>query len=146
MRTSRFSAEQIVGILKEHEAGAGMAELCRRHGVSQQTFYRWRQKYGGLERSEAGRLKALEDSSDGFKIAEVDFELRGPGDVLGTKQHGSLPLRVASLTRDVKVLDEAREAGFDLVRTGEFDTPEFAPLKIRVLERFGRLMDLPPSG
>ena len=44
MRTSRFSAEQIVGILKEHEAGAGTAELCRRHGISQQTFYRWRQQ------------------------------------------------------------------------------------------------------
>jgi transposase-like protein len=50
MRTSRFSAEQIVGILKEHEAGAGTAELCRRHGISPQTLYRWRQKFGGLDR------------------------------------------------------------------------------------------------
>ena len=60
MRRSRFSEEQIVGILKEHEAGAGTAELCRRHGISQQTFYRWRQQYGGLERGEARRLEALE--------------------------------------------------------------------------------------
>ncbi len=67
MRRSRFSEEQIVGILKEHEAGAGTAELCRRHGISQQTFYRWRQQYGGLERGEARRLKALEEENARLK-------------------------------------------------------------------------------
>ncbi len=50
MRTNGFSAEQIVGILKEHEAGAGTAELCRRHGISPQTLSRWRQKFGGFDR------------------------------------------------------------------------------------------------
>ena len=67
MRGSRFTQEQIVGILKEHEAGAGTAALCRHHGISEQTFYRWKQKYGGLEPGEATRLKALEDENSRLK-------------------------------------------------------------------------------
>ena len=84
MRTSRFSAEQIVGILKEHEAGAGMADLCRRHGISQQTFYRWRQKYGGLDRSDATRLKALEEENTRLKrlVAEQALDLQALRDLL----------------------------------------------------------------
>jgi putative transposase len=84
MRTSRFSAEQIVGILKEHEVGAGMAELCRRHGISQQTFYRWRQRYGGLERGEAARLKALTDENTRLKrlVAEQALDLQALRDLL----------------------------------------------------------------
>ncbi len=92
------------------------------------------------------RLHAMEETADGFRIAEVDFEQRGPGDVLGVRQHGQLPLRVASLTRDVEILDEARRAAFELVERGTFDTPGFVPLKSLVLERFGRLMDLPQTG
>lgn len=60
MKRSRFSEEQIIGILKEHQAGLGAKELCRKHGVSDATFYKWRSKYGGIEVSEAKRLKALE--------------------------------------------------------------------------------------
>jgi ATP-dependent DNA helicase RecG len=92
------------------------------------------------------RLNTLEQTSDGFAIAEADFVMRGPGDVLGTRQHGELPLKVADLTRDSELLSETREAAFALVASGEFDEPQFAPLKIRVLERFGRIMDLPKSG
>jgi ATP-dependent DNA helicase RecG len=92
------------------------------------------------------RLKALETMADGFAIAEADFEIRGPGDVLGTRQHGELPLRVSDLTRDAAILKEARTAAFDLVRTGEFDGPDLVPLKIRVLERFGKALDLPQTG
>jgi ATP-dependent DNA helicase RecG len=92
------------------------------------------------------RLQALETTSDGFKIAEADFQLRGPGDVLGTRQHGDLPLRVADLIRDHEVLLETRRAAFQLVESGEFDTPAFAPLKIRVLERFEQQMELVGTG
>ncbi|MCA9053364.1 MAG: ATP-dependent DNA helicase RecG [Planctomycetaceae bacterium] len=92
------------------------------------------------------RLKALEQSANGFEIAEKDFELRGPGDVLGTRQHGSLPLRVADLIRDAEILAGARAAAFELVDSGALDTAEFVPLKLRVLERFGKLFDLPQSG
>jgi putative transposase len=84
MRTSRFSAEQIVGIVKEHEAGAGMAELCRRHAISTQTLYRWRQKYGGLDRNDASRLKALEDENARLKrlVAEQALDLQALRDLL----------------------------------------------------------------
>ena len=94
----------------------------------------------------AKRLAAMESTSNGFQIAEVDFQLRGPGDVLGTRQSGSLPLRVADLNRDLELLIETRVAAFNLVETGEFDEPDFAPLKIQVLDRFQKLMDLPQSG
>ena len=61
MKRSRFSDEQIIGILKEHQAGLSAAELCRKYGISDATFYTWRKKYGGMEVSEARRLKALEE-------------------------------------------------------------------------------------
>jgi putative transposase len=84
MRRSRFSAERIADILKEHEAGTAMADLCRRHGISPQTFYRWRQKYGGLERNEATRLKALEDEHARLKrlVAEQALDLQALRDLL----------------------------------------------------------------
>lgn len=67
MRKSRFSDEQIVGILKEHAAGADAGTLCRRHGISQQTLYRWKQKYDGLEGHDVRRLKALEEENARLK-------------------------------------------------------------------------------
>ena len=67
MRKSRFSEEQIISILKEHEAGRPTAEVCRRHGVSQPTFYNWKAKFGGMEVSDAKRLKALEEENRKLK-------------------------------------------------------------------------------
>ena len=67
MRKSRFSEEQIVGILKEHAAGEQAGALCRRHGISPQTLYRWKQKYDGLVGDELRRLKALEEENARLK-------------------------------------------------------------------------------
>ena len=75
MRRSRYTEEQIVALLKEHEAGVGTEELCRRHGISQQTFYRWKAKYGGLEKGDAQRLKALEDENRRLKRLVADLAL-----------------------------------------------------------------------
>ncbi|SDA35696.1 putative transposase [Sphingomonas sp. NFR15] len=67
MKRSRFSEEQIIAILKEHEAGMPTAEVCRRHGISGATFYKYKAKFGGLEVSEARRLRALEDENAKLK-------------------------------------------------------------------------------
>jgi putative transposase len=67
MKKSRFSGEQIVAILKEQESGVKTADVCRRHGISSATFFKWKAKYGGLEVSDAKRLKALEDENAKLK-------------------------------------------------------------------------------
>ena len=92
------------------------------------------------------RLSAMEKYTDGFKIAEVDFDLRGPGDILGSRQHGALPLRFGHLIKDRKLVEETRQAAVELVKSGQFDGPLLAPLKSAVLDRFAELMDLPRSG
>ena len=63
MRRVRFTEDQIIGVLREHEAGVKTAELCRKHGISDATFYNWKAKYGGMTVSEAARLRALEDKN-----------------------------------------------------------------------------------
>ncbi|MBR1294612.1 MULTISPECIES: IS3 family transposase [Bradyrhizobium] len=75
MKRSRFSEEQIIGILKEHEAGVSVADLCRKHGVSDASIYKWKAKFGGMEVSEAKRLKTLEDENTRLKRLLADSML-----------------------------------------------------------------------
>ena len=75
MKGKRFSEEQIIGILKEAEGGLKVADLCRHHGISEGTYYRWKSKYGGLEVSEAKRLRALEDENRRLKTIVADLTL-----------------------------------------------------------------------
>ena len=67
MRRSKYSEEQVIGILKEHDAGLSTAEICRKYGGSGATFYKWRSKYGGMEVSDARKLKALEEENRKLK-------------------------------------------------------------------------------
>jgi putative transposase len=75
MNRNRFSEEQIIGILKEQAAGVPVADLCRRHGVSNASIYKWKAKYGGMDVSEAKRLKALEDENARLKRLLADSML-----------------------------------------------------------------------
>jgi putative transposase len=75
MKKSRFSEEQMIGILKQHEAGVKTADLCREHGISAATFYQWKSKYGGMDVAEAQRLKGLEDENRRLKQLVADLSL-----------------------------------------------------------------------
>jgi putative transposase len=87
VKSSRFSEEQIIGILKQSEAGAKTSELCRQHGISTATFYGWRSKYGGLEVSEAKRLKQLEEENAKLKriVADQALDITMLKDLVGKK-------------------------------------------------------------
>ena len=87
MKQKRFSEEQIIGMLKEGEAGAKVVELCRKHGISDATYYNWKAKYGGLTVSEARRLKALESENAKLKnlVAEQLLDIGALKDLLGRK-------------------------------------------------------------
>ena len=87
MKRSRFTEEQIIAILREQEAGVPTADVCRRHGVSSATFYKWKAKFGGLDVSEAKRLKALEDENAKLKrmLADAMLDNVALKDLLGKK-------------------------------------------------------------
>ena len=87
MKRKRYTEEQIISILKEHEAGVPAAELCRRHGVSEQSIYRWKTKFGGMEVSDAKRLKELEDENRRLKrmVADLSLDKQMLEDVSGKK-------------------------------------------------------------
>jgi ATP-dependent DNA helicase RecG len=93
------------------------------------------------------RLEALTKSSDGFELAEIDFKLRGPGDLFGTKQHGLPPLRIADLTRDVPVVEEARRDAQAMVAADpNLQDPAYARLWRMVIHRYGEALDLGDVG
>jgi putative transposase len=85
MKRSRFKEEQIIGILKEHQAGLSASELCRKHGISDATFYNWRSKYGGMDVSDAKKLKALEAENAKLKklLAESVMDVSTLKEMLG---------------------------------------------------------------
>jgi putative transposase len=87
MKRARFTEEQIIAVLKEHEAGAKAADLCRRHGISEATFYNWKGKFGGMEVSEAKRLKALEEENAELKklLAEQMLDAAALRELLAKK-------------------------------------------------------------
>lgn len=87
MKKSRFTEEQIISALREHEAGGKTAEISRRLGITTHTFYRWKSKYGGMEVSEARRLRELEDENRKLKhmVAEQALDIRALKDVINRK-------------------------------------------------------------
>ena len=87
MKRSRFTEEQIIGILKEQESGLQVSDLCRKHGISDATFYKWKTRYGGLEVSEAKRLKALEDENSRLKrlLADTMLDNAALKEIVGKK-------------------------------------------------------------
>ena len=84
MKRLRFTQEQVIAVLKEHQAGAAVADLCRKHGISDATFYTWRSKYGGMEVSDAKRLKSLEEENAKLKklLAELMLDVSTLKDLL----------------------------------------------------------------
>ena len=108
MRKSRFTEGQIIKVLKEHAAGLSAGDLCRKYGISDATFYKWRSRYGGMEISDARKLKALEDENRKLKklLAETMLDASTRKEMLRKKRasrlvglHRSPPLSYSSLKR-----------------------------------------------
>ena len=92
MKQSRFTEEQIIGILKEHETGVSVADLCRKHGVSDATVYKWKARFGGMEVSEAKRLKAQEEENSNPERPDAERKGHGSADAIPHQAGGGGPM------------------------------------------------------
>ena len=120
MKRSRFTEEQIIGILREQEAGVPVADLCRKHGLSSPTFYKWKAKYGGMDVSEARRLKALEEENAKLKRMLADSMLDNVAlkDLLGKWRQVSVRLTAPfARWRSARMMSPSALARFFIART-----------------------------
>tara|TARA_R110002074_G_scaffold316814_2_gene487288 strand:+ start:738 stop:1226 length:489 start_codon:yes stop_codon:yes gene_type:complete len=147
MKRNRFTQEQIIGVLREHEAGAKAADLARKHGISEATLYNWKAKYGGLDVSEARRLKTLEDENGKLKrlLADAVLDTSALRELFLQKMAGSAAKREAvAILRDKFQMSERRgctsiAADRKMIRYRSCRPPETA-LRTRLRE----LADLNP--
>lgn len=134
----------------EHAERFGLSQLHQlrgRVGRGTEKSYCILMTPGKLSEDGEKRLRVMESTSDGFRIAEADLEIRGPGDFLGTRQAGMPDFRVASILRDGSLLEKARQAAFDLLeRDPELATPAYAPLRGEMLRRWGKRLELAAIG
>ena len=127
----------------------GLAQLHQLRGrVSRGSFPGYCTLFATAESDEAReRLEAFVETTDGFRLAELDFQLRGPGDLFGTRQHGLPPLRIADLARDAAVVDEARRDARVLVESDPgLSRGEHEALRRMALVRYGKSLDLGDVG
>jgi ATP-dependent DNA helicase RecG len=127
----------------------GLAQLHQLRGrISRGKFPGFCSVFADPQTDEAQkRLDAFVATTDGFRLAELDFELRGPGELFGTRQHGMPPFRIADLLRDAEVLQEARrDAGLLVAADPGLARPEHALLRRMVLVRYGKALDLGDVG
>jgi ATP-dependent DNA helicase RecG len=134
----------------EHAERFGLAQLHQLRGrvgrgADQSHCFLIKQYRCSAEGEE--RLRVMAETSDGFKIAEADLRIRGPGEFLGTRQAGIPDFRVANLLRDGRILEEAREAAFELANRAEFKTSAvYEPTRQALKERWGKRLELASIG
>ncbi|XUY30216.1 IS3 family transposase (plasmid) [Agrobacterium sp. rho-8.1] len=142
MKKQRFTEEQIIGVLKEQEAGVKAADLCRRHGISEATFYNWKAKYGRMEVSEAKRLKALEDENAKLKklLAEQMLDVAALRELLGKKMVGPAAKREA--VTHLKVTMGLSERRACQIISADRKTVRYRSSRLPELELRAKLRDL----
>jgi putative transposase len=118
MKRSRFTEEQIIGILKEQEAGATTADVCRRHGISGATFYKWKAKFGGMDVSDAKRLKSLEDENGRLKKLLAEAMLDNAMLKVSPQKNGDARGEAAGRRSSVRSASGERAAGVQGIGNG----------------------------
>ena len=123
MTRNRFTQEQIIGVLREHEAGAKAADLARKHGISEATLYNWKARYGGLDVSEARRLKALEDENGKLKrlLADAVLDASALRELLA--KNGRARRQAGSCRSSAREVPDERASGLLCDRSRSQDDP-----------------------